>query len=147
MLTEKGRKDEALRAIARKFTNWRAHRRKRGPIPPELLAEACALLKTHPLGHLARTLRINYNTLKKTSLSDQTGAGKGRDRLQGKREPFSAFVEIPAQSLIAARGERGSGKGVIEIETPRGYKIRLEAIHPPFDGTAEWLKRVMAACR
>jgi hypothetical protein len=121
MLKESGNED-TLKAVVKKFEQWRAQRKTRRPIPPELLKAVHPLTKSHTLSRLCEALRINYNTLKKSMAGNPTSSGhEGSGQING-RSP--SFVEIPMKSVIRewpALEERE----VIELETPRGEKVRF----------------------
>jgi hypothetical protein len=79
-------------------------------MPATLWAAAVALARQHGLYTTARTLRLDYGSLKK-----QLGtAGAGRI-------PVPAFVE-----LAAAARPTGLGPCVIDLEAPRGRRLRIE---------------------
>jgi hypothetical protein len=78
-------------------------------MPAALWAAAIALARRHGLYTTARTLRIDYGSLKKRL--DTAGAGG---------VPLPAFVELPA-----ARPS-GLGPCVIDLEAPRGRRMRIE---------------------
>jgi hypothetical protein len=98
--------EKTRRGVAR----WRETRPYRGaPMPVALWAAAIALVRQHGLYTTARTLRIDYGSLKKRL--DAAGAG---------RVPSPAFVELPA-----ARST-GLGPCVIDLEGRRGRRLRIE---------------------
>src|SRR6266540_1383410 len=98
--------EETRRQIAR----WRARRPYRGAaMPAALWTAAIALARQHGLYTTARTLRVDYGSLKKRR--DAAGAG---------RVPSPAFVELPA-----ARPP-GLGPCVIDLEARRGGRMRIE---------------------
>lgn len=138
MLTEKRRKEEGLKAVTKKFKYWRTHRQRRGPIPPDLLAEARSLSKIHPLGILARALRINYNTLKKSKWDDQP-AGESRESARGTKEEPASFVEISMAPPVLKSGGWGDRMGAIEFESPQGYKARFYTSQDPTNRIEELL--------
>ena len=78
-------------------------------MPATLWAAATALVRQHGLYTTARTLRIDYGALKKRL--DAAGAG---------RVPAPAFVELPAAP------PSGLGPCVIDLEAPRGGRMRIE---------------------
>ena len=99
--------EETRRQIAR----WRARRPYRGAaMPAALWAAAVALARQHGLYTTARTLRLDYGSLKKRL--GTAGAG---------RIPSPAFVE-----LAAAARPTGLGPCVIDLEAPRGRRLRIE---------------------
>jgi len=99
-----------LEPTRRRITRWRDTRTHRGaPMPATLWAAAIALARQHGLSTTARTLRIDYGSLKKRL--DTAGAG---------RVPSPAFVELPVARPT------GLGPCVIDLEAPRGGRIRIE---------------------
>jgi hypothetical protein len=100
--------DKTRRRIAR----WRETRRYRGAaMPASLWAAAVALARQHGLYTTARTLHVDYGSLKKRR--DAAGAGTGR-------VPSPAFIELPA-----ARPP-GLGPCVIDLQGARGRRLRIE---------------------
>jgi hypothetical protein len=99
-----------LEQTRRRITRWRDTRTHRGaPMPAALWAAAIALAGQHGLYTTARTLRVDYGALKKRR--DAAGAG---------RVPSPAFVELPAARAT------GLGPCVIDLEAPRGRRMRIE---------------------
>ena len=99
-----------LQQTRRRITRWRETRTHRGaPMPATLWAAAVALARQHGLYTTARTLRLDYGSLKKRL--DPAGAGRG---------PTPAFVEL------AAARPTGLGPCVIDLEAPRGRRLRIE---------------------
>jgi hypothetical protein len=78
-------------------------------MPAALWAAAVALARRHGLYPTARALRLDYGALKKRL--DAAGAG---------RAPSPAFVELPAARPT------GLGACVIELDGPRGGRMRIE---------------------
>ncbi len=98
--------EDARRRIAR----WRETRAYRGaPMPAALWVAAIALARQHGLSTTARTLHIDYGSLKKRL-----------DTAEAGRVPSPAFVELPAARPT------GLGPCVIDLEAPRGRRMRLE---------------------
>jgi len=100
-----------LQGTQRQIARWRKTRTHRGaPMPATLWAAAVALARQHGLYTTARTLRLDYGSLKKRL--GTAGAG---------RIPSPAFVE-----LAAAARPTGLGPCVIDLEAPRGRRLRIE---------------------
>src|SRR5713101_4475189 len=98
--------EETRRQIAR----WRARCPYRGAaMPAALWAAAVALARHHGLYTTARTLHVDYGSLKKRL--DTAGAG---------RVPSPAFIELPAARPT------GLGPCVIDLEGRRGRRLRIE---------------------
>ena len=99
-----------LEPTRRQITRWRETRTHRGaPMPATLWAAAIALARQHGLSTTARALHLDYGSLKKRL--DAAGAG---------RVPSPAFVELPAVR------PSGLGPCVIDLEAPRGGRMRIE---------------------
>jgi len=99
-----------LENTRRRIARWRQTRTHRGaPMPAALWAAAIALARQHGLSTTARGLPVDYGSLKKRM--DAAGAG---------RVPSPAFVELPAARPT------GLGACVIDLEAPRGGRMRIE---------------------
>ena len=100
-----------LQQTRRRIARWRDTRTHRGaPMPATLWAAAVALARQHGLYTTARTLRIDYGSLKKRLHT----AGRGR-------VPSPAFVELPTPARPT-----GLGPCVIDLEASRGRRLRIE---------------------
>jgi hypothetical protein len=99
-----------LQQTRRRIAGWREMRTHRGvPMPAALWAAAVALARQHGLYTTARTLRIDYGSLKKRL--DSAGSG---------RIPSPTFVEL------AAARPTGLGPCVIDLEARHGRRLRIE---------------------
>ncbi len=99
-----------LEKTQRRIARWRETRPYRGAaMPAALWAAAVALARQHGLYTTARTLRIDYGSLKKRLDAARTG-----------RVPSPAFVELPAARPT------GLGPCVIDLEGRRGGRMRIE---------------------
>jgi hypothetical protein len=99
-----------LEQARRRITRWRETRTHRGaPMPAALWAAAIALARQHGLSTTARALRLDYGSLKKR-----------RDAAAAGRVASPAFVELPAARPT------GLGPCVIDLEAPRGGRMRIE---------------------
>ena len=100
-----------LQQTRRRIVRWRETRTHRGaPMPTTLWTAAVVLARQHGPSTTARTLRLDYGSLKKRL--DTAGPG---------RVPPPAFVELPT----AARPP-GLGSCVIDLAAPRGRRLRIE---------------------
>ena len=99
-----------LEQTRRRITRWRDTRTHRGaPMPAALWTAAIALARQHGLSTTARALRLDYGSLK--TRRDAAGAG---------RVSSPTFVELPAARPT------GVGSCVIDLEAPRGGRMRIE---------------------
>mgnify|MGYP001604265082 CR=1 FL=1 len=98
-----------LEQTRRRIAHWRERRPYRGAaMPAALWSAAVALARRHGLYTTARTLRIDYGSLKK------------RLNTAGRRGSSPVFVELPAVAPL------GLGPCVIEVEAPQGGRMRIE---------------------
>ncbi len=99
-----------LEQTRHRIARWRETRPYRGAaMPAALWAAALALARQHGLYTAARTLRLDYGSLKKRL--DVAGTD---------RVPSPAFVELPAVR------PSGLGACVIDLHVPRGRRMRIE---------------------
>ncbi len=120
-----------LEALRRRFERWRGIRKARSPIPDPLWAGAVKLVGTYGLCRTARTLRLDYYSLKKR-VEAASIVGHGRPTSTGARRrcPVDAravaaagsdgatFVELPSPAYP-------SGECLVELENPAGGKMRV----------------------
>ena len=100
-----------LQQTRRRIARWRETRTHRGaPMPATLWAAAVALARQHGLYTTARTLRLDYGSLKKRVATARASG-----------VPSPAFIELPA----AAR-PTGLGPCVIDLAAPRGRRLHIE---------------------
>jgi len=100
-----------LQQTRRRIARWRDTRTHRGaPMPAPLWAVAVALARQHGLYTTARTLRIDYGSLKKRL-----------DTRPARRVPSPAFVELPTAACPT-----GLGPCVIDLAASRGRRLRIE---------------------
>lgn len=104
-----GSVSSGLEQTRQRIAHWRERRAYRGaPMPAALWRAAVALARRHGLYSTARTLRLDYGSLKK--------------RLTGASGSSSSptFIELPAAAPL------GLGPCVIEVEAPQGTRMRIE---------------------
>ena len=101
-----------LEAGRRCFERWRRTRNGHSRIPERLWASAVRLAGTYGLCRTARTLRLDYNALKKRVDSAAPYDSSGQ-------ETATPFVELlpPQQACLP--------ECIVELENPRGTKIRI----------------------
>jgi hypothetical protein len=110
MITTGSSTSIGLEKTRRRIARWRERRPYRGAaMPAALWAAAIAAARHHGLYTTARTLHVDYGSLKKRL--DAAGAG---------RVSSPAFIELPA-----ARPP-GLGPCVIALEGRRGGRMRIE---------------------
>ena len=110
MITTGSSTSTGLEKTRRRIARWRARCPYRGAaMPAALWAAAVVLARQHGLYTTARTLHVDYGSLKKR-----------RDAAGAWRVPSPAFVELPAARPT------GLGSCVIDVEAPRGRRMRIE---------------------
>jgi hypothetical protein len=98
-----------LEKTRRRIARWRERRPYRGAaMPAGLWAAAIALARHHGLYTTARSLHVDYGSLKKRLVA--AGAG---------RVPSPTFIELPARPT-------GLGPCVIDLHGVRGRRMRIE---------------------
>ena len=119
-------------AVRRRFELWRSKRQGRERIPERLWTAAVKLAATQGLWPTARTLRLDYYALKKrvenAGPGDAPAGSIPRQRppapntsitKASARDPATTFVELtPLEPL-------GASECVVELEHPRGTKMRI----------------------
>lgn len=97
-----------LSRVRDQFASWRLTRRPKARIPDRLWEKAAELVPTHGLHHVARTLQVDYYSLKKR-IPVADGAIE---------PPRPDFVELPG-AVSALR------ECVIEYEDAAGVSMRV----------------------
>ena len=100
-----------LRAVYRQFEQWRRIRQPSDRIPDRLWAAAATVARTQGVSRTARLLHLESQKLKRLV----TGA---RPEPRGSTAP--AFVE-----LLAPSSPTGNGDCTVEVEGPRGGRLRV----------------------
>jgi len=96
-----------LTAACKRFEEWRTTRPHRGRIPDELWELATSLAERHGSYRVSKTLRLNYQDLKRRAVSVRSSFPQ--------QKPTSSFVELdlsrsftPSQCLIELEESKGS---------------------------------------
>ncbi len=108
-----------LSQARRRFDHWRSRHRPRTKLPEELWANAVELARDHGLNKTARTLRLDYYSLKK-HLADTPG-------------PDSEKTTPEFMELLPAGMSRPCSECTIEFDDGHGAKMRihLKGAEPP----------------
>jgi hypothetical protein len=121
-----------LEAGRRRFERWRGTRTGRSRIPERLWTSAVRLVGVYGLCRTARTLRLDYNALKRRVESagvNGSPAGPVLKRRMSARStsterksaqaPAMTFVELPPLEPA------GVPECIVELDYPRGAKMRI----------------------
>ena len=103
---------DALNRLGVRLESWRSEYSAPTPIPTEIWKRAGALAGELGVARVSKALRLDYSRLKKLS------AGHTPTPLERAEQP--AFVEVRPFAPETA------GRCVIEIESPRGARMRLQ---------------------
>ena len=125
------------------FELWRAKRRGRSRIPPELWEKAVSLLAHHPITHVARELRLDPAGLRRRRLASQPP-------LVPNSSPAPQFLEVRASDLSSrTEAHLSSDSGTQYPITDTAWRLQIEradghrlTLHLP---SSEW-GRVEALC-
>jgi hypothetical protein len=102
----------SIEEVRQRFEQWRESRTHRTPIPESLWEGAVSLCVDHSIYRISRSLRLNYNVLKKRIHDVHP---------EGLSEPMtsSAFVELDLKSSLP------EAECLLEMEEKKGLKMKL----------------------
>ena len=114
---------EGLEQLKQRFGRWREGRTGSERIPQELWSAAVAMAKQHRVYRVSRTLRLDYNGLKK--LVGPVVAAKRPARRTARR---AATVDTQFVELFAAPPAKACAacECTVELHNVRGAKMRVE---------------------
>ena len=126
--------------VRRRFAGWRSTHAVRSRLPEELWAAAAELARRDGITATARVLDVDKPSLRKWAerLHPQRQP-RPRKSPQKRGNAMPAFVELLAS---------GSGTGttcLVEVESPRGAKLRLELKGIQTSELAELIRAFAAA--
>ena len=101
-------------SIRRRFEHWRRTRRGLSHIPEPLWAAAVEMAGTCGISHTAKTLRVNYNALRKR-VEHQAVAARHRP----EENSVTTFLELAPPPRV------GSCRCTVELEDDSGGKMRV----------------------
>jgi len=112
---EKGAVSRELEPVRQRFEAWRRTRTQRR-IPDRLWSEAARVAAEHGVSRTARALRLNEQALR-----ERMRASVRIERARATASTRVGFVELAPMPLAA-----DSAGYVLEVESPRGHRLRLE---------------------
>jgi transposase-like protein len=108
--------------LRRRFAEWRGTHAVRSRLPEELWAAAAGLVQRDGIDATAEALDVDKPSLRKWA-----------DRLQPQRQPRPRKSPpkrrangVPAFVELLASGSGAATSCLVEVESPRGGKLRLE---------------------
>jgi hypothetical protein len=135
---------EDVEQLRRRFAEFRSTHAVRSRLPEELWGAAAKLARRDGIEATAQALDVDRPSLQKWTNRYEPRAGAtprnpGRQR-QSKREPAAAtFVELLAGNTGA------TASCLVEVESPRGAKLRLELKAIPTSELAELIRAFAAS--
>ena len=136
---------EDVEQLGRRFAEFRSTHPVRSRLPEELWAAAAKLARRDGIEATARVLDVDRPSLQKWTDRVEPGAqGKARKPRRQRRAPRTestapAFVELLAQTTGAAPS------CLVEVESQRGAKMRLELKGIPTSTLAELIRAFVAS--
>jgi hypothetical protein len=103
-----------LAGVLRRFEHWRRTRKIPSRIPEPLWAAAVKVAGTYGIPHTAKTLRVNYNALRKRVEHQAAAAPRGPEE-----NTVTTFLELAPPPRV------GSCQCTMELEDDSGAKMRV----------------------
>ena len=122
MAQETARYRDDVEQVRRRFAEWRSRHAVRSRLPEELWAAAAELVQRDGIDATARALDVDKPSLRKWAerLHPQRRPRPRRSPPKRRRNAMPAFVEL------LASGSSTATSCLVEVESPRGGKLRLE---------------------
>jgi hypothetical protein len=132
---------DEVEQVRRRFAEWRSTHAVRSRLPEELWAAAADLVQSDGIDATARALDVDKPSLRKWAerLQPQRHRRPRRSPPKQRANALPAFVELLASSSGAATS------CLVEVESPRGAKLRLELKAIPTRELAELIRAFAAS--
>lgn len=133
---------EDMEQLRQRFEEFRGTHAVRSRLPEELWAAAAKLARRDGMEATAQALDVDRPSLQKWTNRFEPVAKprKPKRQRQARREPAAAtFVELLAGTTDAA------ASCLVEVESPRGAKLRLELKAIPTSALAELIRAFAAS--
>jgi hypothetical protein len=133
---------EDMEQLRQRFEEFRGTHAVRSRLPEELWAAAAKLARRDGIEATAQALDVDRPSLQKWTNRFEPAAKprKPKRQRQARREPAAAaFVELLAGTTGAA------ASCLVEVESPRGAKLRLELKAIPTSALAELIRAFAAS--
>ena len=101
-----------LEEVQDKFRIWRKTRKKRTSIPRDLLQAAIELTQYYSINTVSKALGLSYTDLKRRVKASRTDVCSSPSEV-------ATFVELDLKETIP-------GRCVIEMDTPRGNRLKID---------------------
>jgi len=117
-----------LKRLARELDVWRSENSTTRPLPAHIWSEAAQVAQRAGVGPVSRALRLDYSKLRSLTL-------KGPSRCP---VPATTFVELLPLASYAL------GDCAIEVESPRGPRLRIQIQNATSSGLASLIRELVA---
>ena len=111
--------------LRRRFAEWRSTHAVRSRLPEQLWSEAAELARRDGIDTTARALGVDKQGLRKWADRLQR-RGKAKPRRSPKSASKRRVSAVPAFVELLASGTGVATSCLVEVESPRGGKLRLE---------------------
>ena len=118
--------------MRQRFAEWRQTHATRSKFPEQLRQAAARLAKRDGIDTLMRALKVD-----KPSLQKWMGRLQQQPPPKRKTNTEPTFVELLASSADFGVPHKAAGSCLVEVESPRGGKLRLELTGVPTNELAE----------
>ena len=126
MKEQAGQYRNDVEQLRQRFAEWRKTHTLRSKFPEQMRLESARLAHRDGIDTVMRALKVDKPSLQ-----------KWMDRLQQQRPPKRkpnaepTFVELLASSADFSAPHKAAGSCLVEVESPRGGKLRLELTGVP----------------
>ena len=118
--------------LRQRFTQWRQTHTARSKFPEQLHQAAARLAQRDGIDAIMRALKVD-----KPSLQKWTDRLQQQHPLNRKTNAEPTFVELLASGADFGAPYKSAGSCLVEVESPRGGKLRLELKGVPTNELAE----------
>ena len=128
--------------VRRQWTEWRSTHAVRSRLPEELWAAAVELVQRDGIDATARALDVDKPSLRKWAGRLNPAPSQPTRR---KSQPKQRVNALPAFVELLASGSGTGTTCLVEVESPRGAKLRLELKAIPTSDLGELIRPFAAS--
>ena len=128
--------------VRRRWAEWRSTHAVRSRLPEELWAAAVELVQRDGIDATARALDVDKPSLRKWAGRLHPAPSPSSRR---KSQPKQSANALPAFVELLASGSSTATSCLVEVESPRGAKLRLELKGMQASELAELIRAFAAA--
>ena len=132
-MTQAARYREDVDQLRRRFAEFRSTHVVRSRLPEELWAVAAKLARRDGIEATAQALEVDRPSLQKWTDRFEPGAQPRPRRQVSQRRAGSAASAAPAFVELLAQTTGAAPSCLVEVESQRGAKLRLEGIDCPLE--------------